>query len=347
MAKPRRVLVVDDSDTTRAMLAAVIEDHPGLIVVAQARNGREAVAAVERDRPDIITMDVRMPGMDGIEATKQIMCEHPTPIVIVAGGARDAEVRASLEAMQLGALAVLPKPRGPLAPEFAADCTALQRSLVALADVSVVTRRGGAARQRSLVDHPRARGQRVRAVALAASTGGPCVLRRILAALPEAFDLPVLIVQHIAPGFVTGLATWLQEATPLRVGLAQAGAELQAGHVYLAPDDRHLGVEGHRIVLDASPPIGHFRPSADFLFTSVARAFGRSLLAVILTGMGRDGVTGLRAVDAASGQILAQDEASCVVYGMPGEAVAAGLVGASFDPDGLAAAIRRAAGLRA
>ncbi len=342
MAEVRRVLVVDDSQTTRAMLSAVIEDHPQLTVVAEARNGREAVEVVLRRRPDIVTMDVRMPGMDGIEATELIMSKQPTPIVIVAGAARDAEVRASLEAMELGALAVLPKPRGPLAPEFQTDCAALQRTLVALSDVRVVTRRptrrptqgstpaGGASKAASA------------AVALAASTGGPCVLRQILGDLPGDLAAPVLVVQHIAPGFVDGLAAWLDEAAELSVSVARADAPLEPGNVYVAPDGRHLGVDRGRVKLDASPPIGRFRPSADFLFESAAREFGRDLFAGILTGMGQDGVAGLEVVRDRGGDAVAQDEATSVVYGMPREAARRRLVRASLEPAEIARAIRLA-----
>lgn len=339
MAHVRRVLVVDDSRTTRAMLSAVIEDHPGLTVVAEASNGREAFEIVQKRKPDIVTMDVRMPGMDGIEATELIMSSHPTPIVIVAGAARDAEVRASLEAMELGALAVLPKPRGPLAPEFQTDCAVLQRTLVALADVRVVTRR------RSGRDRPVKRQQSTKrrstcsAVALAASTGGPCVLRQILGDLPADLPAPVLVVQHIAPGFVEGLAEWLDEATPLEVSVARSEDPLRRGRVYVAPDEHHLGVQQGRVLLDASPAIGRFRPSADFLFESAARAYGQGLFAGILTGMGVDGVAGLQVVQARGGDAVAQDEASCVVYGMPHEAARQRLVRASLDPREIARAI--------
>ncbi|MDJ0521585.1 MAG: chemotaxis-specific protein-glutamate methyltransferase CheB [Planctomycetota bacterium] len=342
MGNVRRVLVVDDSPTTRTMLAAVIEDHPALTVVAQARNGREAIQLVEQRRPDIVTMDVRMPGMDGIEATEHIMSACPTPIVIVAGAARDAEVRASLEAMELGALAVLPKPRGPLAPEFQTDCAALQRTLVALADVRVVTRRRKRESRRTRTsDKPKARTP-CGAVALAASTGGPCALRQILSELPGTLPVPVLVVQHIAPGFVEGLAEWLDEATPLRVSLAAERTRLRGGHVYVAPDEHHLGVERGCARLDPSPPIGRFRPSADYLFESAAHAYGGELFAGILTGMGEDGVAGLEAVRAAGGDAVAQDEASSVVYGMPREAARRRLVRASLGPSEIAREIRLA-----
>ena len=343
MGHVQRVLVVDDSPTTRAMLSAVIEDHPGLTVVGEASNGQEAVAFVQRRRPDIITMDVRMPGMDGLQATELIMSNTPTPIVIVAGAARDAEVRASLEAMELGALAVLPKPRGPLSPEFETDCQALQQALVALADVRVVTRRRTRRPDAASVPAPRVLPpQRASAVALAASTGGPCALRQILTDLPGDLSVPVFVVQHITHGFVEGLAEWLDEATELEVLVARQGTPAESGKVYVAPDDHHMGVERGHVVLDQSAPIGRFRPSADFLFTSTARAYGRDLFAAILTGMGCDGVAGLHAVRAAGGEVVAQDEASCVVYGMPREARDQHLISASMDPSEIAQAIRRA-----
>jgi two-component system chemotaxis response regulator CheB len=336
------VLVVDDSPTTRAMLTAVIDDHPQLTVVAEASNGREAFELVEKRHPDIITMDVRMPGMDGIEATELIMSSYPTPIVIVAGAARDAEVRASLEAMELGALAVLPKPRGPLAPEFQTDCIALQRTLVALADVRVVTRRRSGRERSAEKERAPERRSACAAVALAASTGGPCVLRQILGDLPGDLAAPVMVVQHIATGFVEGLADWLNESTPLEVSVARADDTLRQGHVYIAPDGHHLGVEKGRVLLDTSPAIGRFRPSADFLFESAARAYGPGLFAGILTGMGSDGVGGLHVVKERGGDAVAQDEATCVVYGMPFEAARQRVVRASMDPSEIARAIRDA-----
>jgi two-component system chemotaxis response regulator CheB len=193
-----------------------------------------------------------------------------------------------------------------------------------MAGVSVVRRREPAAPAArpspALAPWPR------QIVALAASTGGPVALQVILSALPADLDVPILVVQHITAGFVRSLADWLGQCTPLRVKVAEAGESLTAGTVYLAPEDHHLGVLGPRIRLSPDPPVRGFRPAATALFESVGRAFGRSALAVILTGMGDDGVAGLRELRKAGGHVLAQDELSCVVYGMPGAAVAAGVV---------------------
>jgi two-component system chemotaxis response regulator CheB len=181
-------------------------------------------------------------------------------------------------------------------------------------------------------------GAELRVVAIAGSTGGPAALQRILSGLPGDFPLPILVVQHIATGFVGGLADWLGKSCNLRVKVAESGEALRGRSVLLAPDEFHLGVsDDARAVLTPAAPIGGFRPSATHLFDSVARAYGPSVAAIILTGMGSDGVNGLRAVRASGGLVLAQDEATSVVFGMPREAVAAGVVDAVLPIDAVAA----------
>jgi two-component system chemotaxis response regulator CheB len=163
-------------------------------------------------------------------------------------------------------------------------------------------------------------------LAIAASTGGPAALHRILSELPATFPLPILVVQHIALGFAQGLATWLGSVTPLRVKVAEDGEKLRAGTVYIAPDDRHLGVDAeHHARISNVAPVGGFRPSGTYLFRSVARAYGTACAAAILTGMGQDGLDGLRELHGSGGWVLAQDETTSVVYGMPGVVVSAGL----------------------
>jgi two-component system chemotaxis response regulator CheB len=174
-------------------------------------------------------------------------------------------------------------------------------------------------------------------IAVAASTGGPAALQRLLADLPADFGVPLAVVQHITPGFVRGLADWLNGSCDLRVKVAEGGEPLAPHTVYLAPDGHHLGLAGpDTVALSAAPPVGGFRPSATHLFESVARACGPATTAVILTGMGDDGVAGLRAVRRAGGRVIAQDEKSCVVFGMPGAAVAAGLADLVLPLDGIA-----------
>ena len=332
-----RVLVAEDSPTARELIVQMLESDPELRVVSQAKDGIEAVAMADRLRPDLITMDVQMPGMDGLSATQAIMTRFPTPIIIVSSQADLRQAELSLEATRAGALIVLPKPVGPNAPGFAAQRDQLVSMAKAMSKVKVV-RRWSSTGDRVLTPPSMPRisertsgRQRAQIVAIAASTGGPAAIRDILATLPKEFPVPIVVVQHIAKGFVGPLAHWLDGAGPLRVTVANEGDALRPATVYIAPDDSHLGVAASRsgaltVALSKEPPIGSFRPSGTHLFESVAAAAGAGVVAAILTGMGDDGVRGLQAVRLAGGRVIAQDEASCVIYGMPREAVRAGIV---------------------
>jgi two-component system chemotaxis response regulator CheB len=325
---PFRVLVAEDSATARALLVEILGGDSEIEVIGEAANGIEAVDLTRRLQPHVVTMDIRMPTMDGFEATRRIMIEAPTPIVIISGIADLDEVETSMRALQLGALAVLPKPLGPESAAFEEKSARLVQTVKAMAQVKVVRRWPECVDTRGPAWLPRPGFRaRPRVVAIVASTGGPGAIAHILRALAPDFDFPILVVQHIAGGFVEGFAAWLNmAAAPRRVKVAQDGEPLHPGTVYVAPEDRHLGVNGNAIALSDAPPIDGFRPSGTHLFESVARAFGRATVAVILTGMGTDGVAGLRAVRLAGGRIIAQDEDTSVVFGMPGAAVASGLV---------------------
>jgi len=333
-----RVLVAEDSATMRELLVAVLTSDPELIVAGEAKNGLEAVEMARRLRPDVIVMDVRMPVMDGLEATKRIMVEVPTPIVIVSGSFDVREIEVSMHALRLGALSVLPKPPGPESPAFAEAAREFAATVKAMAQVKVVRRWPERPGVPGPVAARVARAERARVVAITASTGGPAALSRLLSGLPGDLPVPVLVVQHMAPGFVAGFAGWLNSVSSLQVKVAEDGEPLGPGGVYLAPDGCHLGVAGQAAIrLSAEAPIEGFRPSGTHLFRSVAASFGPSVLAVILTGMGEDGVAGLRAIKDAGGRVFAQDEASSVVFGMPGKAAEAGLADAVFPVEEMAA----------
>ncbi len=342
-----RVLVAEDSPTARALLVAMLDADPEIAVVAQASTGIEAVEMAERLEPDLITMDVHMPELDGLQATERIMLRSPRPIIIVSSQARDADVRLSLDATRAGALLVLPKPEGPGSGHFDSDQRQLVAMVKALSHVKVVRRwRAYGSLPSASAEGPvsssasDSRGNPAgrsgtrppaRIVAIAASTGGPAALRDLLAELPTDFRAPILIVQHIAKGFVDGLAKWLGTDSRLRVSVARDREPVLPGCVYVAPDGLHMEVrrtrpDDLRISLTSTPPVGTFRPSGSRLFSSVATAAGDRALAVILTGMGDDGVSGLLEVRRNHGHVLAQDEASSVIYGMPREAVRAGVV---------------------
>lgn len=341
-----RVLVVDDSATARALLVSLLTAEPDISVVGEATTGRDAVDLASRLAPDLITMDIHMPVMDGLEATMQIMIQSPRPIIIVSSAVQ-SDVELSLEAMRAGALMVMAKPQGPASPGFANERRQFVSMVRAMSQVKVVRRHGNVspfsmntpiARPASVLPgrvHGALGTTPIRLVAIGASTGGPAALRTILADLPRNFSVPILIVQHIARGFSAGLADWLSHDTRLRVKLAELGEPAAAGTVYIAPDDRHLGCQlddrgDIRVILDSSPAVGAFRPSASFLFHSTGDSVGVGVLAVILTGMGDDGVSGLRVLKARGGRVLAQDEATSVIYGMPREAVRAGVVDATL-----------------
>jgi two-component system, chemotaxis family, protein-glutamate methylesterase/glutaminase len=333
-----RVLVAEDSLTTRELLVQILDADPELEVVGEAKDGVEAVEMTKRLRPDVVTMDIRMPRMDGFEATRQIMVEAPTPIVIVSAIYEDRDVEGSMHALSAGALAVMSKPAGPGSADFEEHARRLATTVKSMAQVKVVRRWAPRTRVETSVAVERKAARPARVVAIGASTGGPAALARLLQDLPNDFGAPMLVVQHMSRGFMDGLASWLNTAGALPVKIAEQGEPLRPRTVYLAPDGGHLGINagGASLLISQAAPVGSFRPSATFLFESVAKVFGASSLGLILTGMGHDGVEGLRAIRRAGGQIVAQDEATSVVYGMNGAAVAAGLADFTLPLDAIA-----------
>ena len=324
-----RVIVADDSATARYLLRAILEDDGDMRVVAEAHDGAEAVDMVERHGPDLVIMDVHMPVLDGLEATKQIMIRAPTPIIIVSALTR-RDVDLSLSATQAGALLALPKPENVSAGSFDERAAELRAMARAMAQVKVVRRWSGSgspAPREPVRPRPRRGVETPELIAIAASTGGPPALRRVLIDLPRTVPAPILVVQHIARDFTKGFAEWLAGSCALPVKLAEDREELQNGVVYVAPDEAHLGVTRNgRAALDGGPPIAGFRPSATHMFESAGRAYGSRLVAVVLTGMGSDGAAGLAAAHAEGAYVIAQDAASSVVYGMAAEAVRRGAV---------------------
>jgi two-component system chemotaxis response regulator CheB len=325
-----RVLVVDDSPVARRLLVHIINGDSEMEVVGEASDGDEAVAMAGRLEPDVILMDIVLPGTDGLAATRTIMNTRPTPIVLISSAYRTSDARKTFEALASGALTVLPKPTGPGTQGFAEEVANLTITVKLMAEVKLVRRRRGpgtapAGDARTMAAIPTV--EPVEVIAIAASTGGPAALASVLAALPGSMRAPILVVQHITSGFHQGLVSWLDSVTPLPVRLAEDGQPIRRGEVLVGPSGKHLGVtRAGRVVLSADAPMGGHRPSATHLFRSVAQAYGPRAIGVILTGMGDDGAAGLEALRRAGGIVVAQDEATSVVYGMPREAAALGVV---------------------
>ncbi len=322
-----RVMVVDDSRLVRTILREVLESDPELRVVEEAENGAEAVQKCIATGPDVVLMDVQMPIMDGLAAVERIMEERPTPVIILSATVSDGEVKSAFRAVRAGAFEALPKPEGVTTPEAYARIAEGLVSRVKL--YAKVGRQRGwqeAATTQALVGSlstalPVAS---PRVVALGASTGGPRTVQAVLAALPATFPCPILLVQHISLGFTRGFAQWLQREVSLTVKVVERAERLEAGSVYLAVDGRHLEARRGFAVLRDTPPVNACRPSVDVLFQSLAREYGALAVAVLLTGMGRDGAQGALAIREAGGEVLVQDEASSVIFGMPKAAIELG-----------------------
>ncbi|CAG0935605.1 Protein-glutamate methylesterase/protein-glutamine glutaminase [Thermoflexales bacterium] len=343
-----RVLVVDDSQIMRDILTDMLHEAPGIQVLGTARDGMEAVELTASLRPDVITMDIRMPRLNGLEATRQIMSSMPTPIIVVASNIYEAEMNIAFNATAMGALTVVEKPHGLDAGSYESVRQHIITTIQLMADVQVVAL---APNEQVTVRPPQRDGYKpttpCELIAIAASAGGPGVLREILQCLPADFSLPIVIVQHIARGFGQGFAHWLDSLTPLPVLLAQPGDALVPGRVLLAPEDRHLTLTpGHVVQLDQTEPVKGLRPSATRLFESLAAVYGPAAVGVILSGMGEDGVAGLERLHAAGGHVIAQSEESCVVSDMPKTAVVRGIVDRVLTPGEITSAILQLDGHR-
>jgi two-component system, chemotaxis family, protein-glutamate methylesterase/glutaminase len=320
-----RVLLVDDSPTARLLMRHIISSQADMQLIGEASNGEQAVELVRATRPDVILMDIVMPVMDGLEATKIIMAQTPTPIVMVSAAMQGQETEMAFRAIKQGALTLLPKPVGPDHADFPDQAVRLSSTLRAMAGVRVIhhivrpTVNGESAPLLTPLQQTLQRPPEIAAVV--ASTGGPAALAEIFQELSPDFRLPIVVVQHIAGDFLESLVGWLNRICPLKVELAVAGQRLYPGRITFAPTGKHLTFDAERKVVFQSTPQHPHTPSGDVLFESVAERFGAAAIGVILTGMGADGAAGLLAMRQHGGVTIAQDAASSAVYGMPREAV--------------------------
>jgi two-component system chemotaxis response regulator CheB len=330
LKKKIRVMIVEDSPVVSALLEYSIGRDPRLEVCATAASAEDALNRFEEISPDVIAMDIRLPGMDGLEATRRIMSRRPVPIVVVAASVESGKWNSTpMEALRAGALSVLEKPLGTTHADYEAVSERLCTQLVIMSQVKLVTQHGNREPYASESGAPRLGGPEAgtfKMLGIVCSTGGPGALVKLLSGLGPAFPLPILLVQHMTSSFIAGFASWLGVVCPLPVHVVQDGCEPVVGAVHMAPAERHLRVHAGRLRLDTGDPISFQRPSGTVLFQSMAREMGSSALGVLLTGMGDDGAAGLLAIRRAGGYTIAEDESTAVVYGMPAVAVRVGAV---------------------
>jgi two-component system, chemotaxis family, protein-glutamate methylesterase/glutaminase len=341
-----KILVADDSPVMRTLLVELLNAAPGFQVIGAVDDGQAAIDFLERtgSRPDVLLVDIHMPNLDGFEVTRRIMETRPLPIIICTATADPRELAVTFRSIEAGAVACVSKPVA-LGPDFEDRRRNLLQTVRLMAEVKVVRRWG---RQRTptmpaqLEDSTfrAAAGPGIRLIGIGASTGGPPVLQTILSSLPRDFPVPLLIVQHIAPGFLGGMVEWLSETTGLRVHIAAHGVTPLPGHAYVAPDDFHLGADaGGRLLLAREPPEAGLRPAVSYLFRSLAGSCGPSAIGVLLTGMGKDGAAELKEMRDRGACTIAQDRDTSVVHGMPGEAIEQGAAALILPADRIAGAL--------
>ena len=323
-----RVLVVDDSALMRKLIPQMLEADPSIEVVGTAMDGNFCLKKIEELQPHVVTLDLQMPGMNGIDTLKEIMRRRPLPVIVVSSHSIDG-ASITFKALGLGAFDFVTKPQDA-SVHMAETARELIAKIKAAADCRVVrpgTLRGAPPRTEKSTS-ARSGPPPTRIVAIGISTGGPQALEFLLAQLPPDFPGTILVVQHMPEGFTEMFARRLDELCALRVKEAQSGDVLQAGRVVVCPGSRHMTIKrlpmGNVVVLNDDPPVNGHRPSVDVLFRSVAEQFGKQSVAVLMTGMGDDGAEGLGAVKKAGGMTIAQSEESCVVYGMPKAAIERG-----------------------
>jgi two-component system chemotaxis response regulator CheB len=343
-----RVLVVDDSAFMRRVIGQAIAAQPDLELAGTAINGLDALVKVEQLQPDVVTLDVEMPEMDGLTALRHLMARYPRPVIMVSS-VTQAGATATIRALTIGALDFVGKPSGSISLDF----DRVREDLLQKIRVAATARLGGplpAAAPRSLPLQSRPAARRDgfdRLVVIGSSTGGPRALGSLVPALPNDGHTAYLIVQHMPAGFTQSLAQRLDSQSALTVREAGPGDHLAAGLALVAPGDFHLRVTGSgAIELDRADRVHGVRPSVDVTLDSVARHFGRSTIASILTGMGQDGAAGAAAIHAAGGQVFAEHESTCVVYGMPRAVVDRGVADRVVPLDQMAAAIGEALAVR-
>lgn len=326
-----RVLIVEDTATIRFILKKILNSDPDIEVVGEAADGAEAIKRVEELKPDLVTMDIRMPKMNGFEATQEIMQRCPTPILVISASVESEDLNIAFNAIKAGALDIVEKPKGNLSFDFQKIGSRIIQKVKILSEVRVITRRPRPLTQSGQVQKTvrsnrsneitHQTGMEPEIVGIVSSTGGPKALLQLLKELDPTFPLPICIVQHITPGFGEGLVQWLNTESKLNIKFVEHGEILKPGTVYFSKDDHHMEVKERGVIcLNNRPAVVGLRPYGNYLLDSIAEHYGGNSIGVILTGMGRDGAEGVRRMKMKGAFTIGQDEETSVVYGMPKEA---------------------------
>lgn len=345
------ILLVEDSATSREHLCFILNAYPGLQVAAVAHNGLEAIQLVEKKQPHIIVMDINMPIMDGYETTRRLLEHYSIPIVIYSSVWQTREAVQSFMAIEVGAVAALPKPVGPGHPNFEKEAGSFAQTVKAMAEVRVVRRRSTPKNKQTLPPSKKFQScfkdskdplkkhslptlKNIKVIVVGASTGGPPVIKTLLCGIQEDIPVPMVIVQHIAHGFMDGMLDWLRMHVQQTLRVPMHGERLQPGTVYFAGDNQHLGIRDNTFFFDSHTQPEHgLRPSASYLFRSLVKKDSKSTIAILLTGMGTDGAAELKELKDQGATTIVQDKASSLVFGMPGEAVKLGAAHHILPPE--------------
>jgi two-component system, chemotaxis family, protein-glutamate methylesterase/glutaminase len=346
-----KVLIVEDVPSIQKYMMFILSYDPEIQIIGTAGSGEEAIQILKQMKPDVITMDINMPGMGGIKATRCIMETMPLPIVIVSGSLDPKEVNISFQAIEAGALSILERPPGIGHPEHEIKVRELIQTIKLMSEVKVVRRWNNSPVKNinentdsPLSDIPDISLQEndIKIVGIGASTGGPVAIKKILNDLPHDFSVPILLVQHISSGFVNGFVEWLNISSNLPVCIALQNEQTKPGHVYVAPDNIQMGINKEGFVyLSNYEPVKQQKPSVSYLFHSIVENYGNNALCILLSGMGNDGADELLMLKNVGGITIAQNEESSVVYGMPGEAVKIGAAQYVLPPDIIARVLKK------